>query len=174
MTALNLAIEDLTEVEKKQLEGQWNLPSGATAYVPITSLFYQQNKGGMGGEFAAPAAKMDTAGDKMLQAANQFRLTQGYDNQGNFLGYPNIPATPEDTTRPSMGYDKNGQWIGSSGTTEVDIDTNVNVNATTTPVYINGQLFANMMTEFASDGLETSTRTTSTTNTGGGGGSRMM
>jgi hypothetical protein len=42
MTALTLALQDLTEVEKKQLEGQWNLPSGLSAYVPITSLFYSQ------------------------------------------------------------------------------------------------------------------------------------
>ena len=42
MTALNLTLQELTEVEKKQLEGFWNLPSGTTAYVPITSLFYQQ------------------------------------------------------------------------------------------------------------------------------------
>jgi len=43
-TALRYAIEDLTEVEKRQLEGMWNLPAGVTAYVPITSLFYQQQQ----------------------------------------------------------------------------------------------------------------------------------
>lgn len=41
MTALTLALEELTEVEKRQLEGFWNLPAGMTAFVPITSLFYQ-------------------------------------------------------------------------------------------------------------------------------------
>lgn len=34
-TALQLALEDLTEVTKKQLDGVYNLPSGATAYIPI-------------------------------------------------------------------------------------------------------------------------------------------
>jgi len=34
-TALQLALEDLTEVEKKQLDGIYNLPSGATAYIPL-------------------------------------------------------------------------------------------------------------------------------------------
>jgi TP901 family phage tail tape measure protein len=48
-TALRYAIEDLTEVEKRQLEGMWNLPAGVTAYVPITSLFYQQQATGAPG-----------------------------------------------------------------------------------------------------------------------------
>lgn len=47
-TALRYAIEDLTEVEKRQLEGMWNLPAGVTAYVPITSLFYQQQQAAAG------------------------------------------------------------------------------------------------------------------------------
>jgi len=34
-TALQLALEDLTEVEKKKLDGIYNLPSGATAFIPI-------------------------------------------------------------------------------------------------------------------------------------------
>jgi TP901 family phage tail tape measure protein len=34
-TALQLALEDLTEVEKKKLDGVYNLPSGATAYIPL-------------------------------------------------------------------------------------------------------------------------------------------
>lgn len=57
-TALRYAIEDLTEVERRQLEGMWNLPAGVTAYVPITSLFYQRQQevgpgGGAGGGAAA-------------------------------------------------------------------------------------------------------------------------
>lgn len=36
-TALQLALQDLTEVEKKQLDGVYNLPSGATAYIPLQS-----------------------------------------------------------------------------------------------------------------------------------------
>jgi hypothetical protein len=48
-TALRYAIEDLTEVEKRQLEGMWNLPAGVTAYVPITSLFYQQQQAAAAG-----------------------------------------------------------------------------------------------------------------------------
>jgi TP901 family phage tail tape measure protein len=34
-TALQLALQDLTAVEKKQLDGIYNLPSGATAFIPL-------------------------------------------------------------------------------------------------------------------------------------------
>jgi len=90
--ALRFAIEDLTEVEKKQLEGMWNIPAGATVMVPLQSLYYAP-KGGAGGPgfpggaptggeevnrygsllsqgFEQPANKMDMAGDKMLEAAS--------------------------------------------------------------------------------------------------------
>lgn len=41
--ALRYALDDLREVEEKRmLEGMWNIPAGATFYVPITSLFYQR------------------------------------------------------------------------------------------------------------------------------------
>lgn len=46
--AMNFTLQDILETEKKQLEGMWNIPEGATFWVPITSLFYQ-NQGGGGG-----------------------------------------------------------------------------------------------------------------------------
>lgn len=51
-TATQLVLEEMLEVEKKQLEGFWNLPAGATAYVPITSLFGNANSGLPGGPVA--------------------------------------------------------------------------------------------------------------------------
>jgi hypothetical protein len=92
--ALRFAIEDLTEVEKKQLEGMWNIPEGATVMVPLQSLYYAPKGGGalqvpetpgatFGGETTTgitgldqPASKMDMAGDKMLSAA-EMQLQQG-------------------------------------------------------------------------------------------------
>jgi len=47
-TAMQLALEEILEVEKKQLEGFWNLPAGVTAYVPISSLFATQQDQGLG------------------------------------------------------------------------------------------------------------------------------
>lgn len=46
--AMNFVLQDILETEKKQLEGMWNIPEGATFWVPLTSLFYQ-DKGGEGG-----------------------------------------------------------------------------------------------------------------------------
>ena len=48
MSALQLALEDLTKVEKAQLSGVWNLPSGATAWVPLQSMDLMQQGGGGG------------------------------------------------------------------------------------------------------------------------------
>lgn len=44
--AMLFALQDIKEIEEKQLEGMWNIPSGATFWVPLTSLFYQQGEGG--------------------------------------------------------------------------------------------------------------------------------
>jgi hypothetical protein len=74
LTALQLALEDLTKVEKAQLAGTWNLPSGATALVPIQSLDIQRwNKSGGGGGIdpAALAGLMgatNQSGDKVSTA----------------------------------------------------------------------------------------------------------
>lgn len=95
-TALRYAIEDLTEVEKRQLEGMWNLPAGVTAYVPITSLFYQRQEAtgapgatpmtgpptGIGGIDTTPVtmAVTDLSGDLMLagDAATAFAQLMFY------------------------------------------------------------------------------------------------
>jgi TP901 family phage tail tape measure protein len=104
--ALRFAIEDLTEVEKKQLEGMWNIPEGATVMVPLQSLYYAPKGGGglqvpdtagvdFGGEGTGaitgldqPANKMDAAGDKMLMAADG-------QMQQSFMWQKAIEAFPE-------------------------------------------------------------------------------
>ncbi len=62
-TALQLALQDLTQVEKKQLDGIYNLPSGATAFIPLQAgqmlSNYTQNQVGAApydyGNFPTPA-----------------------------------------------------------------------------------------------------------------------
>lgn len=46
--AMNFTLQDILETEKKQLEGMWNIPEGATFWVPITSLFNQRDGGAPG------------------------------------------------------------------------------------------------------------------------------
>lgn len=48
-TLLNLAMQDLIDVNEQQLEGVWNLPSGMTAFVAWSSLF-SRDVGGGGGQ----------------------------------------------------------------------------------------------------------------------------
>lgn len=78
MTALQLALEDLTKVEKAQLSGTWNMPAGATALVPISSLDLQRWNKSSGGGLSpeALAALMgikgstDQSGDKIKGAVD--------------------------------------------------------------------------------------------------------
>lgn len=42
--AMAFTLQDILETEKKQLEGMWNIPTGATFWVPLTSLFYQNQQ----------------------------------------------------------------------------------------------------------------------------------
>ena len=46
--AMLFALQDIKDIEEKQLEGMWNIPSGATFWVPITSAFYDEGAGGGG------------------------------------------------------------------------------------------------------------------------------
>ena len=94
MTALQLALEDLTKVEKAQLSGTWNLPAGATALVPISSLDVQgwnQPPAGGGGlanmtpeQFAAILGEMNqsatgTGGGIVGNTVQERRRITGYD-----------------------------------------------------------------------------------------------
>lgn len=46
--AIKLALEKLVDINQKQLDGQYNIPEGATFWVPLTAAYYR-NKGGEGG-----------------------------------------------------------------------------------------------------------------------------
>jgi TP901 family phage tail tape measure protein len=51
LTLLNLAMQDLIDINEQQLEGVWNLPSGQTAFVAWSSLFSRDVGGGGGSAF---------------------------------------------------------------------------------------------------------------------------
>lgn len=151
MTALNLAIEDLTEVEKKQLEGQWNLPSGATAYVPINSLF--ESSGGSGGMGAGGigestgimidqgATKIDLAANKMLDAAEAMRIRDINSARWEGLG---------------AQYARNAE----TKPTEVEVDTNVTITPANTILTLDGRIINSAMQKYLAEGLSTTSRTT--------------
>ncbi len=106
--ALRFAIEDLTEVEEKQLEGMWNIPEGATVMVPLQSLYYapKQTGGelalpdvgpyaGAAGDFGLPADKMTTAGDKMDMAADKMLTASELQQQQGFMWQKAVEEFPE-------------------------------------------------------------------------------
>jgi hypothetical protein len=46
--AMLFTLQDIKETEEKQLEGMWNIPSGSTFWVPLTSAFYEGQEGAGG------------------------------------------------------------------------------------------------------------------------------
>ena len=54
LRVLALALEKITDIEQKQLDGMYNLPEGATFWVPITAAYYRRGGGGGGGGTAIP------------------------------------------------------------------------------------------------------------------------
>jgi len=66
LTLLNLAMQDLIDIEKKQLEGVYNLPTDASFFVPFQGYRLGTGAGGAGG---AGADRLISAGDNLKQAA---------------------------------------------------------------------------------------------------------
>ena len=84
MTALQLALEDLTKVEKAQLSGTWNLPAGATALVPISSLDIQRwNKSDSGG--LSPEAIAALLGVEGATTQSGDKVTTAVDNSARSI-----------------------------------------------------------------------------------------
>ena len=110
MTALQLALEDLTKIEKAQLSGTWNLPAGATALVPISSLDIQRwNGAGGGGGLSADAlaalmgveGATNQSGDKVKTAVdNSAQSIVAAINKGFF------PDQQEEMTRANSEADQ--------------------------------------------------------------------
>lgn len=117
MTALQLALEDLTKVEKAQLSGTWNMPAGSTALVPITSLDLQRwNKSGGGGidpaALAALLGATNGSGDKVATAMGTAadRITAAIRSQYDKSGVPhsekdiqNASAMAENAIKAALG-----------------------------------------------------------------------
>ena len=92
-TALQLALQDLTSVEKKQLDGLYNLPGGATAFVPLQAgqllSNYTQNQQQSSnidyGNFPTPAIER---GNSILEQINNGinKLSTLYEKGGTAAG----------------------------------------------------------------------------------------
>lgn len=69
-TAMQYILQDILEVEKQQLEGMWNIPSGVTMQVPLQSLdlmrWMQEGRPAPTGEGAYPVARTPLAGTRGL------------------------------------------------------------------------------------------------------------
>lgn len=100
--AVKLALEKLVDINQKQLDGQYNIPEGATFWVPLTAAYYR-NKGtdDAGGldtsQLDSSAGNLDGSAVALTQAAyaittsardafNVARLTVGNANAGSREG----------------------------------------------------------------------------------------
>jgi TP901 family phage tail tape measure protein len=153
MTALNLTLEELTEVEKKQLEGQWNLPSGATAYVPINSLFASQSGGGMpagggGGDPYNTGITQQQAADTQQRAA-QMQLQAAEAQRIRDLDSSRWEGLGREYTERNGGKE-----------TKIETETNVNITPSQTILNLDGRVLANVTQQYLSEQTSNVSRTT--------------
>lgn len=95
LTLLNIAMQELIDVNKKQLDGIYNLPTDASFYVPFTG--YQLgfvNRGGGGGGLAGALAAAkeaaDTATEKIAEQYARERIIEKLTREGRPTRQPNI------------------------------------------------------------------------------------
>lgn len=107
---LALLLEKIVDQNQKQLDGQYNIPEGATFWVPLTAAYYRNKEGGAGGGIQSmlDSLAVDTntsATDRNTSAVQQLSDKFMMKNLGPELyGRTNQPATntgygPQYTTR---------------------------------------------------------------------------
>ncbi len=86
--AVKLALEKLVDINQKQLDGMYNIPEGATFWVPITAAYYrpQNNNNGVGGGLPSvdpglPANTNATAENTSAVLSLKDALTERKDKQ---------------------------------------------------------------------------------------------
>lgn len=66
--AVKLALEKLVDINQKQLDGMYNIPEGATFWVPLTAAYYRPKNEGAGGLPALGDVENNGALDRNTQA----------------------------------------------------------------------------------------------------------
>ncbi len=106
---LALLLEKLNEKAQKQLDGQYNIPEGATFWVPLTAAYYRNQGGAGGGDMSSMLNALDlkdntgatsqntTAIQNLTDAMQNRKESMVEDWQGKHFG-------PSDTV--NKGYDR--------------------------------------------------------------------
>ncbi len=108
--AMKLALEKLVDIGQKQLDGQYNIPEGATFWVPLTAAYYRpQNQEGLGDMSQIEGLDTNTqATDENTQALREaaiaFRGDYGY-----------APRIEEDARAGSGAKDRDNGPYASGG-----------------------------------------------------------
>lgn len=76
--AVQLALQGLNDKAQKQLDGQYNIPEGATFWVPLSAAYYRpKNEGGSNGMGTIDTKPLDNSANNLDQAA--MNLSQAAD-----------------------------------------------------------------------------------------------
>lgn len=104
--AVKLALEKLVDINQKQLDGMYNIPEGATFWVPLSAAYYKpKNEGGTG--LPSGGASSDTANTTATQLNTQAisELTRAtYENLETMRLGRHLPEASL-TTRTNKAYD---------------------------------------------------------------------
>lgn len=102
--AIKLALEKLVDLNQKQLDGMYNIPEGATFWVPLTAAYYRpQNNGGAGGLPPVDSQAVDgntSATDRNTMAVNDLTLALYQDR------YDKMQTLDKTSLRHEDRYDK--------------------------------------------------------------------
>jgi TP901 family phage tail tape measure protein len=167
-TALALILQDLLNETKKQDQGMWNLPSGATFWVPITSLTAANKPqgGGLssaGASTSTPTNTITSALDKLSADLSTYLMTPeellgqqtAITNEKNSAIYNSIHGIPGVSV---LSTDSSGSYpMGWKGTTAPlkeyfgntappVVQSKINLDAQiTTNLIVNGQILATVI-----------------------------
>ncbi len=105
---LALLLQDLNDKAQKQLDGQYNIPEGATFWVPLTAAYYR-NKGGTGtGDLASQLGGMDLSENTYATDQNTQALREAAQAFRGDLGYSRLAQANaqriENTYKGDLGY----------------------------------------------------------------------
>lgn len=181
--ALKLALDKLIDINQKQLDGMYNIPEGATFWVPLTAAYYRSTPGltdttgtGAGGVSAAPTTTQKTQDivTGQLLAQNQVQkqeqleqemakikaMPNAVTGQANALGQSTTDKSMQNTLQKNNGYIDPGtiRYPAGAGKSSSDVNTapvtRLQLNLNyTTSLLVDGRVLASIVKNYLADDL---------------------
>ncbi|MHA1348113.1 MAG: hypothetical protein ACTSO3_17050, partial [Candidatus Heimdallarchaeaceae archaeon] len=166
--AIQLALQDLIEVNEEQLEGIFNIPEGMTAWIPVTAGYYYRGGTGTGVGTRAPSfmgtpdvwedRKMRRLSALLPSSTPDYFMSKMSISEDRLMRRVSalLPHNISDTNFETIPTrDDKSSLVPESIGVEVQNDINIEI-----PVYVNGELIAREVRKhFEQNFKETSRRT---------------